>query len=190
MASGCPSSQPAGESAPAQPAAAQAPAVPPEYTAGAKNYLGPGAEVLTFGDLALNGGNQILVADPMPGAQESSSPEIRIVRAVILDKQGDNWKEIFRCDERLTNENGFLRGTPTSAVNGWQMGFTQDPTNGLELKFAPAATGSAPDANHSATYVVRWNQKVKRYECLDKTGERFLGELPALGDPVPRDLLK
>jgi hypothetical protein len=68
------------------------------------------------------------------------------------------------------------------------MKFTQDPTDGLELTFAEA--DGAPDANHSATYVVRWNQKVKRYECLDKKGDRFLGELPAVGEPVPRDLLR
>jgi hypothetical protein len=186
IVSGCQSSQPGAESPPAQTAAA--PVVPPEYTAGAQNYLGPSAGVLAFGDLALNGGNQILVIDPMPGTEPNSSPEIRIVRAVILDKQGDTWKEIFRCDERLTNEKGFLLGTPTSPASGWEMKFTQDPTDGLELTFAEA--DGAPDANHSATYVVRWNQKVKRYECLDKKGDRFLGELPAVGEPVPRDLLR
>ncbi len=184
----CQSSQPGGEAAPAQTAATATPAVPAEYTAGAKNYLGPSAEVLAFGDLAHNGGDQILVADPMPGAQEASSAEIRIVRAVVLEKQGDVWKEIFRCDERLTNEKGFLKGTPQSPVSGWQMEFRQDYANGLELKFTEA--NAASDSNHSATYVVRWNQKVERYQCLDQKGDRFLGELPALGDPVPRDLLK
>jgi hypothetical protein len=186
IVSGCQSSQPGSEAPPSQ--AAAVPAVPPEYTAGAKNYLGPSAEVLAFGDLALNGGNQILVADPMPGTEASISPEVHIVRAVVLDKQGDTWKEIFRCDERLTNEKGFLLGAPTSPSSGWKMKFTQDPTLGLELTFAEAE--SASDANHSATYVVRWNQKVMRYECLDKKGDRFLGEVPAVGDPVPRDLLR
>ena len=186
LPAGCGSSQSGGEEAPAQTAAAPTPAVPAEYTAGAKNYLGPSAEVLVFGDLALNGGNQILVADPMPGVQESSSQEITVVRAVILDKQGDTWKEIFRCDEHLTNQNGFLAGTPTSPVTGWRMEYEQDSAKGLELKFAEASSS----ANHSATYVVRWNPKVKRYECLDKKGERFLGELPVLGEPASRDLLK
>lgn len=188
ISAGCQSSAPGGDAAPAQSAAPFTPAAPAEYTAGAKNYLGPSAEVLAFGDLALNGGNEILVADPMPGTQERSSSEIRIVRAAILEKQGDTWQEIFRCDERLTNEKGFLAGTPTSPVPGWQLEFTQDPANGLELKFTEAE--SASGGNHSETYVVRWNQKVKRYQCLDQKGDRFLGELPAVGEPIPRDLLR
>ncbi len=185
LPAGCRSSQSGGEEVPAQTAAAPTPTVPAEYTAGAKNYLGPSAEVLVFGDLARNGGNQILVADPMPGVQESSSQGISVVRAVILDKQGDSWKEIFRCDEYLTNQNGFLAGTPTSPVTGWRMEYEQDSTRGLDLKFAEALSS----ANHSATYLVRWNPKVKRYECLDKKGERFLGELPDL-EPAYRGVLK
>lgn len=185
FALGCRSNQSGGEEA-AQTAAPPSPTVPAEYVAGAKIYLGPSAEVLAFGDLALNGGDQILVADPMPGAQANSSPGILIVRAVVLEKQGDTWKEIFRCDERLTNEKGFLTGTPTSPVSGWRMEYRQDYANGLELKFTEAAS----DPNHSATYLVRWNQKVERYQSLDKTGDRFFGELPATDEPVPRDLQK
>lgn len=188
----CSSSGPSGQPAAAQAAAASTPAVPAEYAAGAKNFLGPSAEVLAFGDLALNGGKQILGVDPTPGASSGASTEFDIVRAAILENQGDTWKEIFRCDERLTNEKGYLIGTPTSPLSAWQLEFTQDPSLGLELKFTESAAGSnaASDANHSATYVVRWNQKVERYECLDKKGDRFLGELPALGDPVPRNLLR
>ncbi len=186
LPAGCRSSQSGSEEAPAQTAATPTPAVPAEYTAGAKNYLGPSAEVLAFGDLALNGGNQILVADPMPGVQDNSSQGMNVVRAVILDKQGDSWKEIFRCDEHLANQNGFLAGTPTSPVTGWRMEYEQDSTRGLELRFAEASSG----ANRSATYVVRWNPKVKRYECLDRKGERFLGELPVLGESASRDLLQ
>ena len=182
----CSSSSPNGQPSAAQTATASTPAVPAEYAAGAKNLLGPSAEVLAFGDLALNGGNQILMIDPIPGGEGISSPGYRILRGAILEKRGDSWKEIFRCDERLSNEKGFLKGTPANPVSGWVFEFTQDPAIGLELKFAEIGL----NANESETYVVRWNQNVERYECLDKESNRFLGERPALDDPVSRDLLR
>lgn len=186
LSGGCRSNQPSSEGAAAQNPATAAPAAPEEYTAGAKNFFGPDAEVLAFGDLALDGGEQILVANPMPGAPRDASTGITVARAAILDKQGDRWKEIFRCDEYLTNEKGFLIGAPTSPADGWRMQYAQDATSGLELRFAEATAG----ANQSATYVVRWNPKVKRYECVDKKSGRFLGEMPSLEEPVPRELLR
>ena len=180
---GCGSGQSSGQRDAAKNAASSAPAIPPEYTAGAKNFFGPDAEVLTFGDLALNGGQQILVADPMPGPTSDSTLGITVKRAAILEKQDDEWKEIFRCDEHLSNEKGYLIGAPKGATNGWRMQYSQDPTDGLELKFTPVA-----GVNQSATYIVRWNQKLERYDCLDKTGEKFLGELPLADEPPEREL--
>jgi hypothetical protein len=170
-------STPASASAPA---ATASPAVPDDIQKAAEKSLGAETDVLLFGDLSMNGQQQALAVNKVKALPPGMTRGNAIVRAVILEKDGNTWKEILRCDEHLENPKGFLGGTPLAPVNGWRMQSEQDATKGLLLYFTPL---TAPKGGYAVPVEVRWNPKAKRYQSMDRTFENFLGELPALETP-------
>jgi hypothetical protein len=155
-------------------------AVPSDIQKAAETSLGGETDVLLFGDLSKNGTQQFLAVNKMKPVPTGVAPGNLIVRAAILEKDGNTWKEILRCDEHLHNPKGYLGGTPLAPVNGWKMQSEQDPDKGLVLYFTPLA---APKGGYVVPVEVRWNAKAKRYQSMDRTFENFLGELPALETP-------
>jgi len=159
--------------------------------------LGKQAEILTHGDLARNGLDQVLVVNRVVSSKDSAdakdSGSIFITRAAILQKGNGKWTELLRCDEHLKNQNGYLGGAPAGRVTGWRLEFRTDTKQGLELKFTPAQSeageeGSGMGAPGGQTVVVRWNASTKRYQSLDSTHEKFLSEAPTL--ETPQSILK
>jgi hypothetical protein len=162
------------------PAVTAAPAVPDEVQKAAEKSLGAETDVMLFGDLAKNGTEQALAVNKAKALPPGVARGNVITRAVILEKDGNNWKEILRCDEHLENPKGFLGGAPLAPVNGWRMQAEQDPDKGLLLYFTPLV---APKGGYAVPVGVRWNPKVKRYQSMDRAFTNFLGELPALETP-------
>jgi hypothetical protein len=156
------------------------PAVPDEMQKAAEKSLGAETDVLLFGDLSKTGTQQILAVNKIKALPPGVPRGNVITRAVVLEKNGNSWKEILRCDEHLENPKGFLGGTPLAPVNGWRMQAEQDPDKGLLLYFTPL---QAPKGGYAVPVEVRWNAKAKRYQSMDRTFENFLGELPALETP-------
>jgi hypothetical protein len=156
------------------------PAVPDEMQKAAEKSLGAETDVLLFGDLSKTGAQQILAVNKIKALPPGVPRGNVITRAVVLEKNGNSWKEILRCDEHLENPKGFLGGTPLAPVNGWRMQAEQDPDKGLLLYFTPL---QAPKGGYAVPVEVRWNAKAKRYQSMDRSFENFLGELPALETP-------
>ena len=159
--------------------------------------LGKQAEVVAHGDLARNGLEQLLVVNRFgKAAREGVGPGnpsgMFITRAAILEKNNDKWSEVLRCDEHLKNPSGYLGGAPAVSVTGWLLELKPDPQQGLELRFTPAEAGqerpSYPGESGNETIVVRWNTTAKRYQSLDRSYERYLGEAPTL--ETPRSILR
>jgi hypothetical protein len=159
----------------------------------AEAALGMQAEVLAHGDLAQNGSEQIFAVNrlrnsPLAASGSVSHAPMTIIRAAIFEKEGDKWAELLRCDERLKNPYGYLAGSPDGRVSGWRLQFDPDTKQGLEMKFTPIdfehGQQEPENGNLSGqTLLVRWNTKVKRYQSLDKSHERYLGEIPTLETP-------
>src|SRR5271154_505904 len=165
---------------PAEPAKPAAPAVPPDIQQVAENAMGSEAEVLVYGDLALNGNQQILVINRLKKTPDGKTPGTLLTRAGIVENEGGKWKQIFLCDEHLKNTKGFLGATPLSDVPAWRLQYEQHADQGLVMYFTPL---DKPVGGYIQTIGIRWNPKVKRYESLDRTYEHFLGESPALDIP-------
>jgi hypothetical protein len=158
-----------------------APAVPADIQQAAEKSLGAETDVLLFGDLAKTGTTQILAVNKAKALPPDVARGNVIIRAVILEKNGNSWKEILRCDEHLENPRGFLGGTPLAAVNGWRMQTDQqDAAKGLQIYFTPL---TAPKGGYAVPVEVRWNKAAKRYQSMDRTFQNFLGEVPALETP-------
>jgi len=158
----------------------------------AEAVLGKNAEVLAHGDLARNGLEQVFavnrLANNKPNASGSSSSALWIMRAAIVEKKDGKWIEVLRCDERLKNPYGYLAGSPDGRVSGWRLQYDPNAPQGLEMKFTPAddyADRQASGGNESSVgaLLVRWNIKVKRYQSLDQSHERYLSEIPSLETP-------
>jgi hypothetical protein len=160
----------------------------------AVSVLGNQAEVVAHGDLARNGKEQLLIMNRLqPTSPPPSSPlpkrkpEIHITQAAILEKDGAKWTEVLHGDEHLKNPNGYLvRGQATT----WNFEFNLDGQRGLELRFTSADRFDVGDAHTGRkleagmpTFVVRWNDKVKRYQSFDSTEAKFLSEIPMLETP-------
>lgn len=176
-------------------AAAEAATVTNEARGAAEASLGKQAEVLAHGNLAQNGREQVLVVNRFSAGAATSkgganpSP-IFVTRAAVLEKNGGKWSEVLLCDEHLKNPNGYLGGSIATRVNGWRMEYSQDATEGLEMKLTPAERFDAVNANadqdterKNATFDVRWNKIAKRYQSFDQSHERYLSEVPALETP-------
>jgi hypothetical protein len=157
-----------------------APAIPADVQTAAQSSLGSEAEVLLYGDLALNGHQQALAVNRLKVTPPGVAPGILVTRAVIIESEAGKWKEIFRCDEHLQNASGFLGGTPLSPVSGWRVRYEQDPQKGLAMYFTPIAK---PAGGYLITIGVRWNPKLKRYQALDRNFQEFVGETKQLETP-------
>ena len=155
------------------------PAVPAEIQSAAEALLGAETRVLAFGDLAKNGKQQVLVANVVPKTPKDSIPGTIITRAVIAQNEDGKWAEVFRCDEHLKNSKGYLGMTPIEPVSGWRLQFEQDANKGLTLYLTPV---KGMDDRHVLPIGIRWNEKTKRYQSLDRTYEQFLMESPTLSN--------
>jgi hypothetical protein len=155
------------------------PSVPPEIQAAADALLGAETKVLSYGDLAKNGKQQVLVANVVPKTPKDNIPGTIITRAVIAQNEDGKWAEVFRCDEHLKNAKGYLGMTPIEPVTGWRLQFEQDAEKGLTLYLTPV---KGMDDRHVLPIGVRWNPKTKRYQSLDRTYEQFLLESPTLSN--------
>jgi hypothetical protein len=177
LVSGC-ENQPAPK--PAEPAAAAKPAepaIPEEFQAAAEGSLGSETTVLAYGDLAKTGTQQILIANVLPKTPKDNITGTIVSRAAIVEKQGNNWVQIFLCDEHLKNSKGYLGMTPIEPVSGWRIQHEQDPAKGLTVYFTPVKGISD---SHVLPIAVQWNPKTKRYQSMDRSYQQFLLESPAL----------
>jgi hypothetical protein len=182
------------------PAATEAARAADEARGVAEASLGKQAEILAQGDLALNGREQLLVANRFSaGAQASkgdaTTSPIFVTRAAVLEKNDGKWSQILLCDEHLKNPRGYLGGSPRTRVTGWRLQYNQVAKEGLEMSFTPAELTDAADATagHSSgqnrsTFDVRWNKNAKRYQSFDASHERYLSEFPSL--ETPESILK
>jgi hypothetical protein len=168
------------EPAASQPAAPQAPAIPQPIQDAADGALGEETEVLVFGDLALNGTQQVLAINRLKKSAAHDMPGTSVSRAVVIENDDSHWKQVFLCDEHLKNPKGFLTGAPVAPVTGWRLQYEQHPDTGLVMYFTPV---QKPAAGYITTIGVRWNPKLKRYQSLDRTFQTFLGETPELETP-------
>lgn len=186
---GCGSSAPAPNSESSAPAAAPTkpaePTVPAEIQAAAQTLLGSEVQVLVFGDLAKNGNQQFLAANVLPKTPTNTIPGTVVSRAVIVEDKDGKWTELLHVDEHLKNQKGLLAGTPREPVTGWRLQFEQDPVKGLQLYFTPEHTGDV----HVLPIGVGWNPAVERYQSLDRTFQKYLGEASAGGE-TPRSTLR
>jgi hypothetical protein len=183
MCASCGSSQPAPKS---ETAPAATPRVPDNIQNAATNDLGSESEVIVFGDLAKNGKTQVLVVNRLRVMPKTATPGILVSRASVIENDEGKWKEIFRCDEHLENEKGYLGRTPLAAVPSWRLQYEQDPQKGLQMYFTPL---SQPAGGYIETLGIRWNPKVQRYETMDASYEHFLTEQPTLDIPQLPDHL-
>ncbi len=161
-------------------AAKKTAALPAAYLDAAHSALGSDAKVLLSGDLAHNGHIQLLVVDRLPKMPGNQVPGLFVSHATILQKQGDDWMEIFLADQQLKNPKGFLARTPLDSVSAWRLQYDKEP-NGLAMYFTPVRQSTE---DRPPTIEVRWNPKVGRYQSLDRNFKHFLSEAPTLG-PVP-----
>jgi hypothetical protein len=175
---GCesPAKNPAADSSAQKP---KAPAVPDEIFAAAAGALSSEVEVLAWGDLALNGHQQILAINRLNKPEFAAVSGAVFTRLAVLEKDGEQWKEILLCDEHLKNPNGFLAGTPSAGVSTWRLQFEKNPSQGLLMFFSPFKQGPAV---RDQVIEVRWNSEAKRYQAMDANYEHFIGENPALED--------
>jgi hypothetical protein len=176
---GC-GSEPAKPSAEAEKKAAEA-AVPQEFQDAANALLGSDAQVLLFGDLAKTGTQQMLAANVVPNTPKSTVAGTVVTRAVIAENENGKWTELFRADEYLKNQKGYLALTPLQAVTGWKLQYEYEKSSdtGMALYFTPVKQGSN---EKTLPIAVRWNPATKRYQSMDLSYEHFLNESPALGN--------
>lgn len=157
-----------------------APTVPDNIQAAASNDLGSEADVIVFGDLAKDGRTQALVVNRLKVRPPTAVPGILVSRVTIIENDGGKWKEIFRCDEHLQNQKGYLGRTPLAAVPSWRLQYEQSPDKGLAMYFTPL---NQPAGGYLETLGIRWNPAVKRYETMDASYQHFLTEQPTLEIP-------
>jgi len=154
-----------------------APAYPAEVDTVAQKLLGSETDVIAYGDLAKTGKQEAFIVNKVKIVPESMPPGLLVVRAAIIEKDGNSWNEVLLVDEHLKNPKGFLGGQPIAPVDGWRVQKEEDAKDGLELYFTPL---HKPAGGYTQTYEVRWNPEKKRYESMDQSFEHFLGELPSL----------
>ena len=154
--------------------------VPQEYQDIASTLLGSDAQVLLYGDLAKTGTQQILAANVLPNTSKSTVAGTVVTRAVIAENENGKWTELFRADEYLKNQKGFLALTPLQAVTGWKLQYENSAEKGASLYFTPVKAGSN---EKTLPIAVKWNPATKRYQSMDLTYEHFLLEAPSLENP-------
>jgi len=162
--------------------APQAPAVPDDIAAVARGALGSEGEALAWGDLAIDGMQQVLVVNRLSRASGAQGEGIVFSRMTIVENDDGNWMQVLLCDEHLKNQHGYLVGAPSEPVTQWKLAFEKDPKKGLILSITPE--GQSP-GEAVMTLRVRWNPAVKRYQALKPGSELFRGETSSL-EPVHR----
>ena len=161
--------------------------IPDDIQNVAVKSLGEETTVLAYGNLANNGKQQILAINALKTTPPGVAPGILFNRLVVLQKNGDVWKEVLRGDEHLENEKGFLGGIPLAPVSGWRLQLDQtDATKGMVMYFSPIV---APKGGHIAALEVRWNPKVGRFQSMDTTFTQFVSEVPQLETPESQNHL-
>lgn len=156
------------------------PAAPEEMQDAAKVLLGSDAQVLLFGDLAMNGKQQFLAANLVPNTPKSTVAGTVLTRAVIAENDDGKWVELMRADEYLKNPKGYLGLTPLQAVSGWKLQYENSAIKGLSLYFTPLKAGAS---EKTLPIAVKWNPATKRYQSMDLNYEHFLTEAPSLESP-------
>jgi len=156
------------------------PAVPQEFQDAAASLLGSDAQVLLYGDLAKNGMQQILAANVLPNTPKSTVAGTVVTRAVVAENANGKWTELFRADEYLKNQKGYLALTPLEAVTGWKLQYENSPDKGMSLYLTPVKQGSN---EKTLPIAVRWNPTTKRYQSMDLSYQHFLTEAPSIGSP-------
>lgn len=157
--------------------------MPAKVAAVATAALGPDARVLSSGDLARNGRQQILAADST-APTSNIGLGIRITRAAVLEQVGTKWVEVLRCDEYLKNPSGYLVGTPREPVASWRLEFGGNSRDHRhDLQFTPLEASGA-SSRPMSTVSVRWNPSVNRYQSVDPESGHFLEEVSSLEPPV------
>lgn len=156
-----------------------------QYESAAKRALGAESQLMLSGDLAHNGHIELLVVNRLPQAAGHASAGVAISRVAILERNAENWREVFLADDHLKNEKGFLQGTPQEAVSAWRLRYEQGK-GGLEMFFTPL---QQPAGYDSATIDVRWNPGKRRYQSFDRKRGYFLAEAPSLGK-IPSFVMK
>ena len=170
-----------GSEAPKPAAEEQKPAQPPvpdEVQAASSALLGSEAQVLMWGDLALNGKQEFLAANVVPNTPKKMVAGTAVTRAVVAENDDGKWVELMRADEHLKNQKGYLGLTPLVAVSGWKLQYEQSPGKTLALYFTPISTNSS-----ERTIAVKYNPETKRYQSMDLNYEHFLLEAPTLESP-------
>jgi hypothetical protein len=165
------SSEPAAEAKPAEPT------IPDDIQDAAKHLLGSDAQVLLVGDLAKNGKRQFLAANVVPKTPKNNMPGTVVTRAVVAQDDDGKWTELFRCDEHLKNQKGYLGLTPLDSINGWRLQYEQNADKGLQLYFTPLKVNGD---THVLPVGVRWNPATQRYQSLDASYQHFLKESTSL----------
>ncbi|HVB99270.1 MAG TPA: hypothetical protein VNJ12_08075 [Candidatus Dormibacteraeota bacterium] len=167
------------------PAAGSASATRAQYESTARRALGDGSEVILSGDLAHDGHIQLLIVNRLPQTQGKAPGSLLVSRAAVLEKENENWHEIFLADDHLKNEEGFLPAGSPGSVSAWRLQYDRGK-QGLAMFFTPMRQASGPDP---ATIEVRWNPGTGRYQSFDRQSGSFLMEAANPGG-VPSFLLK
>ncbi len=149
-------------------------AVPDDIAAVARGALGREGEALAWGNLALNGNQEVLVVNRLGSAAGAGTDEIIFIRMTIAENIDGNWTQVLLCDDHLKNSSGVLAGSPNDAVSRWKLSFKKDPEKGLILSLTPMD----PDSGAlSKTIHVRWNPLLKRYQSFEGSPEHFANEV-------------
>jgi hypothetical protein len=178
LLSGCGSEPPK----PASEAAKKAsePAIPQDVQDAATALLGTDTQVLLYGDLARNGQKQMLAANVVPNTPKSTVAGTVVTRAIIAENVEGKWTELFRADEYLKNQKGYLALTPLQSVTGWKLQYENSEDKGMSLYFTPVQQGAS---GKTLPIAVRWNPAAKRYQSMDLSYQHFLNESPSIGSP-------
>jgi hypothetical protein len=155
-------------------------AIPQDVQDAANALLGSDTQVLLYGDLAKNGQKQMLAANVVPNTPKSTVAGTVVTRAIIAESVDGKWTELFRADEYLKNQKGYLALTPLQSVTGWKLQFENSPDKGMSLYFTPVQKGTT---EKTLPIAVRWNPEQKRYQSMDMSYQHFLNEAPSIGSP-------
>ena len=117
--------------------------IPQDVQDAATALLGSDTQVLLYGDLAKNGQKQMLAANVVPNTPKSTVAGTVVTRAIIAENVDGKWTELFRADEYLKNQKGYLALTPLQAVTGWKIQYENSPDQGMSLYFTPVQQGAS-----------------------------------------------
>jgi hypothetical protein len=155
------------------------------YASEAKRAMGEGAQVILSGDLAHDGHIQLLVANRLPEDAARARSAVSVSRAAVLERDGDQWREVFLADDHLKNEMGFLQGAPAGSVSSWRLRYSEG-ADGLTMDFTPM---QQPTGSARAPIEVRWNPGSRRYQSFDRRSGSFLTEI-SMPEGTPSYVIK